>query len=277
MSDRESYLQARAALFVEGNTAGSIYELMSGVVRLSRMSPHGRREIMGFVFPGELFSSSGFGLTEPKAATCTADAVTSIRVTAHPWNTLDDLLVERPDFVRKMLATVRRGMFHAQQQMLLLGRMSALERVGWFLLMMAQLQNTERDAPLYLPMPWNDIADYLGITTEAVSRVFFQLRRSRLVELEDASTVRIVNWRSMRLLAWGTRQHRDWWSRQLAEALCDLSDQERRIFLERTAQRDRQSLRALSQAHDISADRMRQIQVQTIGKLQQRAATHLEG
>jgi CRP/FNR family transcriptional regulator, anaerobic regulatory protein len=276
LPDRESRLDAKAALFTEGDAAGDIHELVSGVVRLSRMLPDDRREVLGFLFPGELFSSSGFGLPQPDAAICTADAVTSIRVTAHPWSRLDDVLAERDDFARKMLAAIRRNRFRDQQQMLLLGRMSALERVVWFLLVMARLENTEDDVPLYLPMPWDDVADYLGITTEAVSHVFFQLRKHGLIKFEDGSTIRVMSWRSMRLLARGAWQQKGWWSRQVAEALGDVSEPDGQILVEHVVRCDRRSLQALSQTPNFSADRVRQVQVQAIGKLRQQATKPLQ-
>lgn len=275
-SDSDSCLDANATLFVEGEAAGDIHELVSGVVRLSRTSPDDRREILGFVFPGELFSSSGFGLAEPQTAICTADALTPVRVRAHPWSRLDDLLAERPDFLGRMLAAVRRDLFYAERQRLLLGRMSALERVVWFLLLMARLENTGDDVPLYLPMSWEDVADHLGITTGAVYRVFFQLHRYRLARLEEASTIRITDWHSMRLLARNVRLQKGWWSRLLAEALSDLDEPERRIFLDDMVRRGSHALQARARTGDIPADRLRQVQIRAIANLRQRATNHPE-
>lgn len=198
-----SCLEARAALFAEGDPTGDVYELVAGVVRLSKVLPDGRRQIVGFAFPGEIFTSSGFALSKQNVATCTADAVTPVRVVVYPQKGLHDLLLAQPDFVHSMFDALRHSLLHAQQQMVLLGRMSAVERLVWFLLMMAEKQNVEHNVPLHLPMPRYDIADYLGITHETVSRVLSRLRKNQLIEIQEGSMIRIRDWAVMRRMVEG--------------------------------------------------------------------------
>lgn len=194
---------ADAWLFVEGRSTDKIYELLSGVVRLSKTLSDGRRQIVDFVFPGEIFGSSGFTSGSGGTAFCSADAVTSVQVAIYWQNNVDQLLCEMPDFACALVAASSRNLFRAQQQMLLLGRMSAAERLAWFLIMMAQQQNVTGDALLYLPMGRIDIADYLGLTVETVSRTFTQFRQMRLIESEGAAAIRIIKWRRIRGLADG--------------------------------------------------------------------------
>jgi len=198
---RNRTLAAGAALFREGDGAESIYALVSGVVRLSKALPDDRRQIVGFVFPRQIFTSSGFALAREGLATCTADAVTLCQMTVYQRNELDRLLEERPNVARSMLAASSRCLYLAQQQMLLLGRMSAIERVSWFLLMMARQQNVEGDASLHLPMNRLDIADYLGLAIETVSRTLCRLRDNRFIEVPSAAEIRIRDWAGIRRVA----------------------------------------------------------------------------
>lgn len=203
--NKEACLEAHTTLFAEGDVTGYVYELITGVVRLSKMLPDGRRQIVGFTFPGEIFTSSGFALNAQNIATCTAETVTPIRVVAYPQKRLSGQLVEQPDFVRGILDSLRHSLLQAHQQMVLLGRMSAVERLVWFLLMMAEKQNGDDNVPLHLPMSRHDIADYLGITHETVSREFSQLRKKHLIELQKGSMIRIMNRATMRRMMDGWR------------------------------------------------------------------------
>ncbi len=190
---RAGALEAGASLFIEGENVDKIYDLVSGIVRLSKMLPDGRRQILGFLFPGEIFTPSGFAISHGGCATCSADAVTSVEVVTHRLSSFDGLLASRPDLTRSLLATAAKSLFMAQQQMLLLGRMSATERLVWFLLRMAEQQDVEGDGPIRLPMSRVDIADYLGLTMETVSRTFRWLRERNIIALRGATEIRIVD------------------------------------------------------------------------------------
>ena len=190
---RAGALEAGASLFIEGETVDKIYDLVSGIVRLSKMLPDGRRQILGFLFPGEIFTPSGFAISHGGCATCSADAVTSVEVVTHRLSSFDGLLASRPELTRSLLATAAKSLFMAQQQMLLLGRMSATERLVWFLLRMAEQQDVEAGEPIRLPMSRVDIADYLGLTMETVSRVFRWLRERNIIALKGATEIRIVD------------------------------------------------------------------------------------
>ncbi len=190
---RAGALEAGASLFIEGETVDKIYDLVSGIVRLSKMLPDGRRQILGFLFPGEIFTPSGFAISHGGCATCSADAVTAVEVVTHRHSNFDGLLASRPELTRSLLATAAKSLFMAQQQMLLLGRMSATERLVWFLLRMAEQQDVEAGEPIRLPMSRVDIADYLGLTMETVSRVFRRLRERNIIALKGATQIRIVD------------------------------------------------------------------------------------
>lgn len=186
-------LRARISLFIEDESTDRVHELLSGVVSLSRTLPDARRQVVGFVFPGEIFTPSGLAFHTSDAPFCTAETLTPVKVALYRRSHLDDLLHERPDMTRSLLAASRRSLFRAQGQMLLLGRMSAIERLASFLLMMAEQQDVTGPTPLHLPMSRRDIADYLGIRIETVSRGFARFQASGLIKSETRTTLRIMN------------------------------------------------------------------------------------
>lgn len=197
-SDR---FQAGTSIFVEGDTVDEVYELVSGVVRLSRSAPNGRREILGFVFSGQVFTSAGFAGGDAGAATCRADAISAIRVASYQRRNIDRIVRGRPDLGRAMIASSSWSLYLAQQHQFLRGRMSAEERVAWFLLLMARQQDVADAAPLRLPMSWLDIADYLGLTIETLSRAFSNLHNAGLIEVRGPAKVLIGDWNGLRKAA----------------------------------------------------------------------------
>lgn len=204
---RTASLGAGTALFMEGDRSDRIYELVSGIVRLSKMLPDGRRQILGFVFAGEVFTSSGFALYHGGKANCTADAVAEIRIVSHRASSIERILDGRPELTRELLAATGRSLLRAQQQMLLLGRMCAAERLVWFLLNMAEQQQLAGNATLHLPISRLDIADYLGMTVETVSRTFRWLREQKLIATVGATEIRIVDPARMHQIAGGAPAH----------------------------------------------------------------------
>ena len=198
-------LNAGMTIFREGDTANSIYQLDSGVARLSKTVPDGRRQVLGFLFVGDFFTPSGFAMSTYDQAICTADAVTEITFACQPLDKLDALLSDQPRLARYMLAAAGHELFKLQQQMLLLGRMSAIERVVWFLLRMKEQQSAEGDASIQLPMSRLDIADYLGLRIETVSRTLRYLRDHCIIKLNGKAEVSIIDSAKLHVISGGIR------------------------------------------------------------------------
>jgi CRP/FNR family transcriptional regulator len=108
---------------------------------------------------------------------------------------------EEPAVGRCLLSVAARHLVAAHQQMLLLGRKTAEERIASFLLAMAERSGGER---FVLPMTRADIADYLGLTIETVSRIFTQLRTDGLIALRGTSEVVIADREALEDIADGT-------------------------------------------------------------------------
>jgi CRP/FNR family transcriptional regulator, nitrogen fixation regulation protein len=182
-----------AEIYAEGETAGYVYKVISGVVRVSKLLPDGRRQISAFHMPGEMF---GFEANELHHAS--AEAVVPTRVVAYKWEGVLGTEKQSASFVRELLSLTVLGLRHTQDHLLLLGRKNALERLAEFLLEMSARMGGS--AVLELAMPRHDIADYLGLTLETVSRMFAELKEMGAIKLESARRVHLLDKAALRAM-----------------------------------------------------------------------------
>jgi len=177
------------AIFDEGEDPRFIYNLTEGTIRLVKLLPNGRRQIVGFNFPGDMM-----GLATHGFYTCSAEAITPIKVCQFPRQQLLDLLETFPSMKTRLLNIAADELSEAQEQMLLLGRKSPIEKVASFLYRLCQESGRTGDSEneIDLVMGRSDIADYLGLTIETVSRTFTKLRNDEVITLEGNHHV-IVN------------------------------------------------------------------------------------
>lgn len=167
-------------IYAQEEEADLVYRVVSGAVRITCVMADGRRHIAGFHFAGEFFGmESGEHHAFSAEALCdTVIAVAKRRV------------VERDGEMERLLWTATgRELSRMHAHMLLLSRKTACERVASFLVEMAERQNGMDS--LFLPMGRQDIADYLGLTIETVSRMMTKLQSDRLIEMDDPRHVRI--------------------------------------------------------------------------------------
>jgi CRP/FNR family transcriptional regulator len=151
------------AIFYEADPADHLFNVTAGAVRISKLLPDGRRKITGFLFPGNFL-----GLAFNESYTYSAEAVGHATLCRFPRIELERLLSEHPKMERRLLGIASNELATAQDQMLLLGRKTAREKLATFLLMLSA--RAERRGhpgnPIDVPMPRADIADYLGLTIE---------------------------------------------------------------------------------------------------------------
>jgi CRP-like cAMP-binding protein len=175
-----------AEIYAEGETSGYVYKVLSGVVRVSKLLPDGRRQISAFHLPGEMF-----GFEADAFHHASAEAVVPTKVVAFRWDGSVGASRHAASVVRELLNLAVIGLRHAQDHLLLLGRKNALERLVAFLLEMDRRAGSQHI--LDLAMPRHDIADYLGLTLETVSRMFAELKEMGAIELESARRVHLIN------------------------------------------------------------------------------------
>jgi CRP/FNR family transcriptional regulator len=171
-------------LFAEGEKAKGIYEVVSGMLRLYKLMPDGRRQITGFFCTEQIL-----GLAPEGTHVYSAEAITGVTLCRYPRAGFDRLIDEVPGLARRLLTVASHELHAAQDQMLLLGRKAAGEKVASFLLLMADQQGGRKEVSV--PMARSDIADYLGLTTETVSRTFTKLKVEGLIALPTPNHVEI--------------------------------------------------------------------------------------
>jgi CRP/FNR family transcriptional regulator len=170
-------VKAGRLLFAEGDLAEDVHTLTSGMLKLYKLMRDGRRQVVGFMVPGD-FLGLAFGRTYAYSA----EAITPAAACHFPRARFFKLLEEFPSLEKEILSRTSTELAAAQDQMLLLGRKTARERLASFLLRLAARVG-EHDGPIELPMGRGDIADYLGLTIETVSRTFTSLRQTGVIEL----------------------------------------------------------------------------------------------
>ncbi len=184
---------AGAHLFREGDAAASIYEIVSGVFRLTRVLGNGRRQVIAFGFPGDTI---GF----PKGACHHTDceAITAAEVIVHRRNALDTVGGDHETHQRLLNAALRE-ISAMQDHFMMLARKSAKEKMASFLVTLAERNGTPIGGytSCSLPMSRADIADFLGLTVETVSRTLTRLRKENMIALENPQTVLIRDMRAL--------------------------------------------------------------------------------
>ncbi len=177
-------------IFVETDPARNVFNLTEGVVKIYKMMVDGRRQITGFLFPGDFL-----GLVHNESYAYTAETVTETKLCQFPRGQLEALLDELPSLEQRLLGMASHELAAAQDQMILLGRKSARERVASFLLMLSKAaeRQGQQSNPILIPMPRTDIADYLGLTTETVSRTLTQFNGEHLIHLMNDKHVQLVD------------------------------------------------------------------------------------
>ena len=173
---------------------------LAGTVKVYKLLGDGRRQITGFLFSGDFL-----GLTHNEAYAYSAEALAPTRLCRFRRRRLEALLVEIPHLEQRLLAMASHELAAAQDQMMLLGRKSARERVVSFILMLSDsaTRHGRPGDPVFLPMSRSDIADYLGLTTETVSRTVTLLKKQGLIELLDDKQIRLSRTSALREIAEG--------------------------------------------------------------------------
>jgi CRP/FNR family transcriptional regulator, nitrogen fixation regulation protein len=161
-------------IFGEGEPAKYVYQTTSGAVRTYKLLADGRRQINAFHLPGDIF-----GIENGEFYRFTADAIIDTTVSCASRYSLLTGFEHREPLPSNLLGLVTRNLQHAEDHMLLLGRKTSVEKVAAFLLEMDKRFATPN--LMILPMPRRDIADYLGLTLETVSRALSALRDRDLI------------------------------------------------------------------------------------------------
>jgi len=179
-------------IFGQDEDADMIHSVVSGAVRTTRLTSDGRRQIGDFYYPGDII-----GLEVGDTYRFSAEALTDCVVRVIKRSSLHALSGDG-GLDRTLWEATRRELERTQEHLLMLGRKSACERVASFLRDVAQRVGCE---DVSLPMGRQDMADYLGLTIETVSRMVTQLQGSRIVEFANSRQFRVTRWPALERLA----------------------------------------------------------------------------
>jgi len=177
---RHVHFSSRETVFAQGEPATSLYNVLEGVIRLYQLLPDGRRQIVGFALPGDFL-----GMANSSRHSFSADAIGPVVVCQTSRILFTRFVENRPHLLRRINEFAVRELGQAQDQMMSLGRRSAEEKVANFLIGWRDrlIPLTGPTKTISLPMGRQDIADFLGLTIETVSRIFTKLERNGVIAI----------------------------------------------------------------------------------------------
>lgn len=179
-------------IYGQDDEAEMLYRVVRGVVRTSRLTSDGRRQVGDFYYAGDVFGLEP-GPDHRFAAEALVDCEVQVVRRAAVRAFAGDAEVDRA-----ILEATNREMERLQEHVLMLGRKSARERVASFLMSLAQRQSEDE---VDLPMGRQDMADYLGLTIETVSRMLTQLQGESIVEFPSSRRFQVRKWTALEALA----------------------------------------------------------------------------
>ena len=165
----------------QGEQVGSYSNILKGVIKLSKMMADGRQQIVGLQFAPDFL-----GRPFRQENGVSAEAATEVKVCSFPKVSIERMIREMPELEHKLLEQTLTELDEARDWMLTLGRKTAGEKVASFLLLIAThaYPDNESDTVTYdLPMSRTDIADFLGLTMETVSRQLTKLRKEDVIRI----------------------------------------------------------------------------------------------
>ncbi|WP_395018984.1 Crp/Fnr family transcriptional regulator [Dongia sp.] len=184
-----------STLFAADEAATLVGTVVQGTIKCFKLLADGRQQIIGFLFPGDFIGSPTQETTHGFA-----EALTKVELCLFPFPAIQRLIHEMPNLERRLLTLANEDLDLAREWMLLLGRKTAQERLATFLLLLAQKAkargidaNGIGGGAIDLPMNRSEIADYLGLSLETVSRQFTKLKSSGHIRIEHNNAITIRN------------------------------------------------------------------------------------
>jgi CRP-like cAMP-binding protein len=184
-------------IFSEGELVSHAYKVIGGVVRLCKHLPDGRRQIAQFLFPGDYFSFVAIG-----DHGFSAEAVGIVSLLTFPQKQVEHLCRESPNVRALLFAILSARVRDIQNHLTMVGRQTAKERVASFLLLLAE-RSSAGGRRVEVPVNRQDIADYLSLTMETVSRTLSLLKRTRVIDVPDPQHIELKNIDALHALAEG--------------------------------------------------------------------------
>ena len=186
----EKEFKDKETIFLQQDNANNLYNITKGNVKIYRLLSDGRIQIIGFLYPGDFFGSY-----KKEKYNYSAEAIGEVRTCVFNQESLDNYLEENLNLAKELLHMTSHELTLAQDRMGVLGKMNANERVAKFILNISKQRERIgwQNNPVSLPMTRQDIADYLGLTLETVSREITRFKTSNLIKLMNAKQIFIID------------------------------------------------------------------------------------
>jgi CRP/FNR family transcriptional regulator len=182
------HLTAGQSLFFEGDAAKHLFEVVEGSLRIFKIISDGRRVITGFLHAGDIV-----GVSLKNHYLYSAEAINDTKIRRFSRKAFENEVSNSPELRPQVFARLCDEMAAAQDQMVLLSRKNAEERVCTFLLKQTRRDGGRQATSIVdLPMTRLDIADYLGLTIETVSRTMTKLTNKGILISAGRHSVRII-------------------------------------------------------------------------------------
>jgi len=187
------YVAPNCSIYMAGDAAETLLKVVSGVVRTVRFLHDGKRQIDAFYSSGDLF-----GFERGKSYTLSAEAVSRCTLVSYNRSGLANLAMHNQELTRQLYSYTLDGLARAQEHARLLAHPGAIGKLAGFLIECSELSI---DGNLItFAMARHDIADYLGITVETVSRTLTELRKASFIDLISSREIRLKNLPGLRFL-----------------------------------------------------------------------------
>lgn len=187
------------SLYREGDQHPSLYVIRSGSLKTYVTLPEGDVQILGFHIAGELIGLDGLA---GQGNQCTAEALERSTLCELPFDTLSDVAEKVPGLQRQLFRVMSREFGREQQHMVMMGRRHAMSRLAIFLRSLSERRQVVGQDPreLLLSMSRQELASYLGLVIETVSRLFSRMQALGVLKV-DRRTVRILDPAALAALA----------------------------------------------------------------------------
>jgi len=173
----------RENIFLQQEISTNLYNITEGNVKIYHLLSDGRIQIIGFLYPGDFF-----GAYKKGKYNYSAEAIGDVRLCVFKQEVLDKYLGKNMNLAKELLHMTSHELTLAQDRIGVLGKMNANERMAKFILNISNQRARIgwQDNPISLPMTRQDIADYLGLTLETVSREITKLKTSNIIKVMNS-------------------------------------------------------------------------------------------
>tara|TARA_B100001996_G_scaffold251521_1_gene195138 strand:- start:568 stop:1284 length:717 start_codon:yes stop_codon:yes gene_type:complete len=182
----DKVFQDKQNIFLQQDSALNLYNITEGNVKIYQLMDDGRIQIIGFLYPGDFFGSYKNGKYN-----YSADAIGNVKVCVFEQDKLDEYLESNVTLAKELLHQTSHELTLAEDKISVLGKLDATERLSKFILNLSEQRKRIgwQNNPISLPMTRQDIADYLGLTVETISREITKLKTLNIIRIISSKQI----------------------------------------------------------------------------------------